>query len=679
MSKYRIPSLIRLFLPLLILAAASTLALLLAYQARPAYTLRMDRSFDRHYLPEGWHDMERSGDDTYRWTTGRAIAHVEGAARQPFKLVMRMNTAGIDPQPSKQVQVHARGALVAIFTATNQPTTFEAPISPDLTSRATGDLDLTITTEAFTPPGDPRDLGVSVSLLSIEPSGSPGLVLPPLDHLLYLLGIAFSLYLITTLLGLTPRLRLPIALAAVAIITIFYTIARPYIAFYAPGLLATLVLSLLALLIAQPVVTFFYRRGSLKDFHKHAPQSQALFGLYTAGLLVGWGGLLYPQSVPHDFGFHLHRFQEVQNGNLFFANYVVSGIGQGFYPPAMYVLLLPFNLIVQNDYFLVRLAPVLFSFSAIFLVYYLARRYFAHYPAAPLLASTLYTIMPIHLLLIWWAHETNLFGLVVLFATIFYIIEQYPRITGWPAWLGLVALSFILLLSHPGVLVWSLLLLSALLLAFLALRRLTCRGSYKSILAVAAALLVAGALAFLLYYSRYTGIFGQEAYVEGRGGSELSDTLSDLGDLHDVLNMARLTLYHGVLADYGLFPLLLVPVALFILFKKPPPPHQPLSDPANERFRWTLLTWLLVGIALLAVNFLTALPIRPMLLIWPTVSLLSGLALAAFLQPATHPYQTWRKAAVALLLTFLTLLSLYLWTLANFLDQREPHLFPHVF
>jgi hypothetical protein len=254
--------------------------------------------------------------------------------------------------------------------------------------------------------------------------------------------------------------------------------------------------------------------------------------------------------------------------------------------------------------------------------------------------------------------------------------------------LGLAALSFVLLLSHPGVLVWSVALLGGVVLALLALRRFAGNGSYRSVLLTGGAFAAAGVLAFALYYSHYLGSFGRAAVERGEE-VEFAETLSSMGDLDRFLDMARLTLYHGVLGDYGLLPLLLVPAGLWLLFRRREPGNVPTDAPSpgeashqdRQRFRWVMLVWVVSGLLFLFVSLLTALPIRPMLFLWPPTALLAGLSLAAFVGGGRSPGRawTWRKAAAIAVIAGLAALSLYLWALANFLDMREPHVYPLVF
>src|SRR3954463_10587676 len=95
--------------PPLALLALAAVALLLAYQVRPAYRVPMDDPFDHLYLVDGFHEAEANPDGAFRWTAGWANLRIEGIGQQPVRLVARLASAGVDPQPQKTVQVLAHG------------------------------------------------------------------------------------------------------------------------------------------------------------------------------------------------------------------------------------------------------------------------------------------------------------------------------------------------------------------------------------------------------------------------------------------------------------------------------------------------------------------------------------------------------------------------------------------
>lgn len=671
------PRFVPFFLSGLAIVVFSTMVLFLSYQVRPTYSIQMGNAFDRHYLLDGFYAIESNPDLTYRWTGGFSKVEIKGVGKQPFKLRIEMLQSTLDPNQGKTVKVEVRGALLALFKVTNSLNAYEVFIPADLISRFSGDLTVIISTDTFRPQGERRDLGVVMTALTVEPASPAGLIIPPVQHLLYLIGIGLLVYGLALLLRLSQVWRSGLSLGAVTLAAICYAFLRQGFSFYSGSLLIALTMAGLTTLVAQPLVKWFFRRGGLRDFQIDRGEGRWLFVLFAIGLVIIWAGLLYPESDPNDFGFHLNRFRMVQNGDLYF-DYIISGVGHSFYPPAMYVLLLPFGLLFQDAYFLIKLGPVLFDLGLIFVIYFVTKRYFGAYKPAALLASALYLVIPINLLVVWWAHQTNLFGLGCMLVTLVYLLELYERLPRWPVWLGLVLLFFLTLLSHPAILVFSGVYFPALTLVFLVLQRISKTGRLKPVLAMGSAFVVAAGLALVLYYSYYFPILGRSE--TNAQTNELAGSLSSLNNLGGILNLARLTFNIGFLGDYGLGPVLLVPFGLIIMFKKRAAPGDNTKAPSLGyviRLRWAILSWLVVGLGGLLITIITNLSLRPMLFLWPVITILSGLALAAFTNAASKSKGTieWRRVGVGLLLLGLGAVSLYFWFTANYLGQQPPHVF----
>src|SRR4029078_1955496 len=101
---------------------------------------------------------------------------------------------------------------------------------------------------------------------------------------------------------------------------------------------------------------------------------------------------------------------------------------------------------------------------------------------------------------------------------------------------------------------------------FLVLQRVSKTGSFKPVLAMGSAFVLAAGLALVLYYSHYLPTLGRSE--TNPQTNELAGSLSSLNNLGGILNLARLTFNIGFLGDYGLVPILLVPFGLVILFRK---------------------------------------------------------------------------------------------------------------
>ncbi len=660
----------------------AALALFLSYQARPTYTVNMGQDFDRLYLLDGFYAIETNPEHlAYRWTSGFSRLEIKGTGRQPLKLKIEMEQSGLDPNPGKNVKVELRGALLALFQVSPRLNTYDINIPPELISRFSGDLTFIISTDTFQPKGERRELGVVITNVTVEPVGSAGIILPPLQQYLYLAGMGLAVFLLGLILRLDRRWRLGVSLGFVALAGVCYAALRQGFALYTGSLLIALLLAGVATLVAQPVVSRWFGRAGLTEFKAGSGEGRWLFILFGVGLAIAWAGLLYPYSEPNDFGFHLNRFRMVQQGDLYF-DYIISGVGHSFYPPAMYVLLLPFSVFFSDAFFLIKLAPALFNFLAIFPVYFLVKRYFGSLKYAALLAAAFFTVIPVNLLVVWWAHDTNVFGLVIMLAALVYLLELYEQLAWWPVWLGLVILLFLALMSHPAILVFSGVYFPFLILVFLVLQRVRRTGSLKPIAALGTAFVAAGLLAFFLYYLHYLPTLGRS--TTDAGSNELASSLSALNNLGGMLNLIRLTFDIGFLGDYALLPLLMVPSGLVVLFRRKevePQPDKPAFSGGTARMRWALLSWLVIGLGGLLITFVTNLSLRPMLFVWPVVAILDGLALATFIESqgaflkAGSGLGKWRVVLVGILLLGLGGVSFYFWFTANYLGPQPPHVF----
>ena len=101
---------------------------------------------------------------------------------------------------------------------------------------------------------------------------------------------------------------------------------------------------------------------------------------------------------------------------------------------------------------------------------------------------------------------------------------------------------------------------------------------------VGAAQAGAAALAFVLYYSHYLGVFGKQTATAPGEVSGLAQTFANFGNLDEIMARVQLTLRHGFLLDYSVWPLALAPVGLVLLFRRGRSTEraQELSDSAQS-------------------------------------------------------------------------------------------------
>jgi hypothetical protein len=657
------------FLPLVILSIFSVAITTLGYQIKPTFKVDMGLPADRHYLTDGFYAIEKYQDFTYRWTRGYMEIRLNGLGQQNYKLKVTMVANAQDARPTKPVKVEVRGALVALFDVGTTLNTYETTVSKDLISRLKGDLKLIISTPTFNPPGERRDLGVVMTGVEVEPAPD-GFVLPSLLQILIASASVLGIYTLVVLNGLKSRVGLVAGAVAVLGLMVLYVTIRPMQSLYASWLLLAIWLAVAVFLVMRPLITKLYQSGGLDTFKPGIGQARVLFLLATFFLLVSWAGLLFPNSTPNDFGFHLNRYRMVQQGNLFFDDYVISGVGRSFYPPAMYVLLWPLGFLFGDGYHLLRLVTPLFSVVLMFAVYYLVARYFSTYRYAAICAASLVILIPINTLVIWWAHQTNHFGLSILFLSWVFLQENFERLGDWRVWLFSTLLIFTVILAHPAILFLGSSFFMALLLVCGGLWLIRRQVKTQSFIAYIVALVAAGGLAFVLYYSHFLSTFGQ-ATGGNAPASGISETLQGAGDLSGIWSMARLTFIIGFLGDYALLPLLLAFVGLVLLLNKKTAMLSALKPERYTRLKWGILAWIALGVGGILITFVTSLSLRPILFLWPVVALIGGLALGRFLE---NP-QRWRLLLTMLFLTFLGILSVYYWYTAHFLDLAPPHVF----
>ena len=80
-----------------------------AYMWNPAVTLEMDRSLPRR-LASGFYDSERSGENTFAWTSQRADIKLAGINRRtPWSCAIKLRGGRSDPVTQPSVDLAADG------------------------------------------------------------------------------------------------------------------------------------------------------------------------------------------------------------------------------------------------------------------------------------------------------------------------------------------------------------------------------------------------------------------------------------------------------------------------------------------------------------------------------------------------------------------------------------------
>jgi hypothetical protein len=203
------PRLARLAAPALL--ALLTLGLLLAgaLVADPGIDLNAADPAARRVLVR-FHAPERNETDTYRWSEPLSALVLFGFDGRPAILSLRLAAPRPPGAAPVAVQVRRDGQPFGAFAAAPDWRRYHllTPTDP------IGESALVLQVSPFTPPGDPRELGLALSSARATPA-TTGPLLPPV-RALYLLALPLIGWLLLTCLG-TP---VPLALVCGALLVL---------------------------------------------------------------------------------------------------------------------------------------------------------------------------------------------------------------------------------------------------------------------------------------------------------------------------------------------------------------------------------------------------------------------------------------------------------------------------
>jgi hypothetical protein len=334
----------------LVLLVPALLLWWLAYQAPAPLTLhiggdveRFRREDDASFLT-GVNASEPDSDTTwrwwelltdgypYRWTNAETQVDYPGAGGRRWL-----------------VEILARGGRPdgAPTTGTWQAgdTTLELQLIPGpprryrllADSNAAGDLMLRLDSEAFSPPGDPRELGFVLHEIRFLPTRTGNnAAVAQLGWLALIVAIAYL-----SARRLTARTTaLIFATGLVIAATYSLTWYRPALTIFSP-VLALLTLSSAGLALAVDVGL---RAAGVQGY-------RPILALITLGFVLRMAGMVHPHALFSDATFNANNLLRVALGQIQLSAGLPSEAGGGSapYPPGLYVLLLPAQLLSGSD------------------------------------------------------------------------------------------------------------------------------------------------------------------------------------------------------------------------------------------------------------------------------------------------------------------------------------------
>ncbi|HET9494764.1 MAG TPA: hypothetical protein VFR15_11080, partial [Chloroflexia bacterium] len=303
-----------------VLALAALAVWAVAYQVKQPYVVDVADMAHHPYI-SGFHDVETRPDDPtdrYRWSTGSPTVFIPGTGNQP--VVVTLTTIGARPGGKPPpVEIEARGQRFTVQTAAEQRTDSFVLERGDALD---GDVRLRMSVPAFTPPGDPRQLGVIIRRVEVAPANFDlrPVVVPSLSTLGGLLAGAAGLFALLAVTTRRHRLALTVAGIAAALGVAGIAFARPETAFLA-GQLPSLAGWTFALGLSARALLDAALAGRRNSGLAAAAGSLA----FALAFALRFGGVTYAQFLTSDLVLHVHNVQSVLQGVWVFTEPVPDG------------------------------------------------------------------------------------------------------------------------------------------------------------------------------------------------------------------------------------------------------------------------------------------------------------------------------------------------------------------
>jgi hypothetical protein len=475
-------------------ASAGATCLVAALAIHPDVTLEFDRDLPR--IAIGLYPPERSGDDTFAWTSGRARVLLAGLDRRhSWACTIRFRGGRPTGVNQPQVQIVVDGVTLATRTATNDYQDFEAIASP---RAGTGLAVAIVTTPTYVPgASDRRDLGVQVDRLACRPTAH--LVWPPPDALIAVAvaGAAFGLAFAIAGFVLTDALLALLVLTVAQAVPVALGVA-PYTKY--PATVGWIAVWIAGSTIAIARSIEWSRRRPLER------PAQLVVILSSGILYLKLLALLHPAKLIIDAVFQAHRFEWVLGGRYYFTQPVRNT--EFPYAIALYVFAAPWSILTSDHVALLRVVVCATEVFAGALLYWLVVQTWAD-RFAGVVAVVLFNVVPLAYTVVGNANLTNAFGQSAALVT---IVAASTWTLRWPAvgqFVALSALAAVALLSHVSTFA----LLGTMLFA------LACAYAWKGGSALrpqAWSILAALSIAVVVSVVSYYGHFGQVYQAIGR-------------------------------------------------------------------------------------------------------------------------------------------------------------------
>jgi hypothetical protein len=473
-------------------ALAGVISLLVAFVRHPEVVLEMDRDLSR--ITSGFYPVERHDQETFAWTSPRAVVALPGLDRRvDWTCSVRLRGGRPDGFALPTVELAIDGIRRSHRTATNTYEDMDV-LAPANASRAGVTLAI-LSSQPFVPgPSDPRQLGVQVDRLVCRPT-TGRMALPPGRALA---GAAISAAALGAAFGVVGP-SLSGALGGIAILAIVQAVplaAAP--APYGPfaGRMAWISCWIAAALVLLAAVIERWRRMPL------SAEASIVVAFAGAVLFVDLLAILHPSKQPIDVVFHAHRFEWVLSGRYFFTQPMPDGV-QFPYAIALYLFAAPWASITRDYVTLLRIVVCTAHAIAGALLYPMVAKTWGT-RLTGLAAVMLFHLVPLPYVVIGNANLTFAFGQSIAVAAMAAAVLWSLRLRDAGQLAGLFALSAVAFLSHVGTFSLLLAMLLTVGLAYRVLGGPALRPPAHTILLVTMA---AAAFAVVSYYGRFGEVY----------------------------------------------------------------------------------------------------------------------------------------------------------------------------
>ncbi|MBN2136133.1 MAG: hypothetical protein JW737_10405 [Acidobacteria bacterium] len=569
------PNLIKYGLIILAAIAAHVLVTSVAYQFNNNYRLNLaanDVSNDTF----NFYPLTTVDDPTetpFKWSmhkSGIAFKGIAGGTDYTFRILARARRYSDD---EKYLKIMVGDKTVFEGLLTLDWDWYEIEISKEMVNA--GEFAVTLYTKPQIIEKQNHRIirGVRVSKVELISHGS-GFKIPAIDQI-FKTGIIILLILLVAVIGRMKKNRFYILFGALEII-LFIIMLTPL---RDPFLRSTdlIIYDLLVVNLSALIVAFFARKVFLKTIGKADINSEGKIVLVSSLSLFAKSSLWFvPYTYSIDLVFHKNLYVEMFTESIFQLSH--AGGLKFPYPPAFYVLLYPFNLVITNEALLIKIIfTFLFGFVP-FLVYIIAYKFLGNHQNA-FTAMLLYVCLPKTFYIYLLGIVANGFGHLAYILAVALIFVFYEKLDKIKNIIILTAAFTLVNLSHFGMFISFLIFIISISMALFIhefrnkrIRDVSDKQGLAKIneifkpynsLRLFSIYIISAGISFFIYYIHLIGptlkniarlLTTQEAVSDGGGVFRIST--------HNLIKVGQ-----NIIGKFGLFTFILGIVAVVLMFK----------------------------------------------------------------------------------------------------------------